>query len=50
MHLLDTLTEGLKEIDARGLRRRRRTADTPCAAPSIAATLDSPMTPALATA
>ncbi|MGA9917473.1 MAG: aminotransferase class I/II-fold pyridoxal phosphate-dependent enzyme, partial [Paraburkholderia sp.] len=32
MHLLDTLTEGLKEIDARGLRRRRRIADTPCAA------------------
>lgn len=32
MHLLDRLSEGLKEIDERGLRRRRRTADTPCAA------------------
>ncbi|HEX7940604.1 MAG TPA: aminotransferase class I/II-fold pyridoxal phosphate-dependent enzyme, partial [Gemmatimonadaceae bacterium] len=32
MHLLDRLTEGLAEIDARGLRRRRRTAETPCAA------------------
>lgn len=32
MHLLDTLAQGLKEIDERGLRRRRRTADTPCAA------------------
>ena len=26
MHLLDTLAQGLKEIDERGLRRRRRTA------------------------
>jgi len=32
MQLLDTLEEGLKEIDARGLRRRRRTVDTPCSA------------------
>ncbi|MDE1181040.1 8-amino-7-oxononanoate synthase [Paraburkholderia sp.] len=32
MHLLDTLEQGLKDIDALGLRRRRRTADTPCAA------------------
>lgn len=32
MTLLDTLEQGLREIDARGLRRRRRTADTPCSA------------------
>ncbi|MGF6753089.1 8-amino-7-oxononanoate synthase [Paraburkholderia sp. GAS42] len=32
MQLLDTLTQGLNDIDARGLRRRRRTIDTPCAA------------------
>ena len=32
MHLLTTLEQGLKDIDARGLRRRRRIADTPCAA------------------
>src|SRR6185437_12162694 len=32
MHLLDILAQGLNEIDARGLRRRRRTANTPCAA------------------
>jgi 8-amino-7-oxononanoate synthase len=32
MRLIDTLAQGLKEIDERGLRRRRRTADTPCAA------------------
>ena len=30
--LLDTLEKGLRDIDARGLRRRRRTADTPCSA------------------
>lgn len=32
MHLLDKLSQGLKEIDEHGLRRRRRTVDTPCAA------------------
>ncbi len=32
MLLLDTLEQGLKELDEHGLRRRRRTADTPCAA------------------
>jgi 8-amino-7-oxononanoate synthase len=32
MLLIDTLAQGLKDIDERGLRRRRRTADTPCAA------------------
>ncbi|WP_206954893.1 8-amino-7-oxononanoate synthase [Trinickia acidisoli] len=32
MFLLDTLHEGLAGLDARGLTRRRRTADTPCAA------------------
>ncbi len=32
MQLLDTLEQGLEELDARGLRRRRRIADTPCAA------------------
>jgi 8-amino-7-oxononanoate synthase len=32
MHLLDTLEQGLRDLDARGLRRRRRIADTPCAA------------------
>ena len=32
MTLLHTLEQGLREIDARGLRRRRRTADTPCSA------------------
>ncbi|PCE25878.1 8-amino-7-oxononanoate synthase [Paraburkholderia acidicola] len=32
MQLLATLEQGLKDIDARGLRRRRRIADTPCAA------------------
>jgi 8-amino-7-oxononanoate synthase len=30
--LLDTLREGLAELDSRGLTRRRRVADTPCAA------------------
>lgn len=30
MQLLDTLEQGLRELDARGLRRRRRTLDTPC--------------------
>ena len=30
--LLDTLREGLADIEARGLTRRRRIADTPCAA------------------
>ncbi|TDV06970.1 8-amino-7-oxononanoate synthase [Paraburkholderia caballeronis] len=30
MPLLDMLEEGLRDIDARGLRRRRRTIDTPC--------------------
>ncbi|MEI5997158.1 8-amino-7-oxononanoate synthase [Paraburkholderia bengalensis] len=32
MQLLDSLEQGLKDIDARGLRRRRRTADSPCSA------------------
>jgi 8-amino-7-oxononanoate synthase len=32
MFLLDTLRAGLADIDARGLKRRRRIADTPCAA------------------
>ncbi|MBN3755812.1 8-amino-7-oxononanoate synthase [Paraburkholderia sp. Tr-20389] len=32
MQLLDTLEQGLKDIDARGLRRRRRTVDSPCSA------------------
>jgi len=32
MRLLDTLHEGLADLDARGLTRRRRIADTPCAA------------------
>ncbi|HTH73665.1 MAG TPA: 8-amino-7-oxononanoate synthase [Trinickia sp.] len=32
MFLLDTLREGLADLDARGLTRRRRIADTPCAA------------------
>ena len=32
MPLLDMLEEGLRDIDARGLRRRRRTIDTPCSA------------------
>lgn len=32
MFLLDTLREGLNDLDARGLTRRRRIADTPCAA------------------
>lgn len=32
MFLLDTLQEGLAELSARGLTRRRRIADTPCAA------------------
>ena len=32
MPLLATLEQGLADIDAQGLRRRRRTADTPCAA------------------
>lgn len=32
MLLLETLREGLAEIDARGLSRRRRIADTPCGA------------------
>jgi 8-amino-7-oxononanoate synthase len=30
MQLTDTLEQGLRELDARGLRRRRRTIDTPC--------------------
>src|ERR1700743_2610817 len=32
MHLLDTLEQGLKDIDALGLRRKRRTIDSPCSA------------------
>ncbi|SEI53150.1 8-amino-7-oxononanoate synthase [Paraburkholderia diazotrophica] len=32
MQLLDTLEQGLKDIDALGLRRRRRTIDSPCSA------------------
>jgi 8-amino-7-oxononanoate synthase len=32
MFLLDTLRDGLVDLDARGLTRRRRIADTPCAA------------------
>ncbi|HTH58762.1 MAG TPA: 8-amino-7-oxononanoate synthase [Paraburkholderia sp.] len=32
MQLLDMLEQGLRDIDARGLRRRRRTIDTPCSA------------------
>ena len=32
MQLIDNLTQALKDLDERGLRRRRRTADTPCAA------------------
>ncbi|MBN3760087.1 8-amino-7-oxononanoate synthase [Burkholderia sp. Ac-20365] len=32
MQLLETLEQGLKDIDARGLRRRRRTVDSPCSA------------------
>jgi len=32
MHLLDTLEQGLRDIDALGLRRKRRTIDTPCSA------------------
>ncbi|SIT39942.1 8-amino-7-oxononanoate synthase [Paraburkholderia piptadeniae] len=32
MHLLETLEQGLKDIDALGLRRRRRTIDSPCSA------------------
>ncbi|TDN68307.1 8-amino-7-oxononanoate synthase [Paraburkholderia sp. BL10I2N1] len=32
MLLIDNLTQALKDLDERGLRRRRRTADTPCAA------------------
>ncbi|QCP48010.1 8-amino-7-oxononanoate synthase [Trinickia violacea] len=32
MFILDTLKEGLADLDARGLRRRRRIADTPCGA------------------
>jgi 8-amino-7-oxononanoate synthase len=32
MQLLATLEQGLKDIDARGLRRKRRTVDTPCSA------------------
>jgi len=32
MRALDMLEEGLRDIDARGLRRRRRTIDTPCGA------------------
>jgi 8-amino-7-oxononanoate synthase len=32
MFLLDTLREGLVELDARGLTRRRRIAETPCSA------------------
>jgi len=31
MHLLDTLQAGLRDLEARHLRRRRRTTDTPCA-------------------
>ncbi|WP_322046993.1 8-amino-7-oxononanoate synthase [Paraburkholderia sp. J67] len=30
MQLLDTLEQSLRELDAHGLRRRRRTIDTPC--------------------
>ncbi|PLZ01544.1 8-amino-7-oxononanoate synthase [Burkholderia sp. WAC0059] len=30
MNLLDTLEAGLRELDANGLRRRRRVIDTPC--------------------
>jgi 8-amino-7-oxononanoate synthase len=30
MHLLDTLEQSLRELDTHGLRRRRRTIDTPC--------------------
>ncbi|MFD1555465.1 8-amino-7-oxononanoate synthase [Paraburkholderia silviterrae] len=30
--LLDTLEHGLRELDAQGLRRRRRTIDSPCSA------------------
>ncbi|TKC89808.1 8-amino-7-oxononanoate synthase [Trinickia terrae] len=30
MFLLDTLEQGLADLDARGLRRRRRIAETPC--------------------
>ncbi|BCZ76505.1 8-amino-7-oxononanoate synthase [Paraburkholderia terrae] len=32
MQLLETLEQGLRDIDARGLRRRRRTVDSPCSA------------------
>ncbi|ALP61281.1 8-amino-7-oxononanoate synthase [Paraburkholderia caribensis] len=32
MHLLETLEQDLQDIDARGLRRRRRTVDSPCSA------------------
>jgi 8-amino-7-oxononanoate synthase len=32
MHLIETLEQGLADLDARGLRRRRRVAETPCAA------------------
>ena len=32
MQLLDSLREGLAELDSRGLRRHRRIADTACAA------------------
>ncbi|MEM5438121.1 8-amino-7-oxononanoate synthase [Paraburkholderia diazotrophica] len=32
MQLLETLEQGLKDIDALGLRRRRRTIDSPCSA------------------
>ena len=32
MHLLNTLEQGLRELDAQGLRRRRRTIDSPCSA------------------
>ena len=32
MFLLDTLREGLADVQARGLTRRRRIADTACAA------------------
>jgi 8-amino-7-oxononanoate synthase len=32
MSLLDTLREGLSDVESRGLTRRRRTAETPCAA------------------
>jgi 8-amino-7-oxononanoate synthase len=32
MELLDRLETGLKELDARGLRRRRRVIDSPCSA------------------